>query len=134
MRKVKVEYGTHKCGELEFYLIDCETGVKIETYDRWCAMTKDCDAQGWEIVEEDASPEPEPDTSEEDRKNLESFQRWLVLICGKHGVELNGNFSIAISSGRDGLPERESDTDVIRNVEHVSKNGVIRTTSRGNRP
>lgn len=70
--------------------------------------------------------------SERDQRALESFQHALTLMCARYGTELNGCFSISIA-GREG-PDCESDTDVVRNIEHVSESGVIRTVSRGNRP
>jgi hypothetical protein len=55
------------------------------------------------------------------------FVEKLVDLCREHGMEMNGCFSIGISLG----PDDEDNS--LRNFEHVSGSGVIRTTSRGNR-
>lgn len=55
------------------------------------------------------------------------FLDQVVELCLLYGMEFNGCFSVGISGVED------ADDTSIRNIEHISKDGVIRTLHRGNR-
>lgn len=60
--------------------------------------------------------------SVEEGEPIYLFLEELVELCKKHKTEMNGCF--AVSCG---------DELSVRNIEHISNEGVIRTISRGNR-
>jgi hypothetical protein len=66
-----------------------------------------------------------------------AFVSRMIDLCKEHGMELNGSFAVAITTPDDEVdinrPELESDTDILRNFEHIGADGYQRTLSRGNR-
>ncbi len=62
-----------------------------------------------------------------DHDRIHYFLDQVVELCLLYGMEFNGCFSVGTTDTED------TDGTSIRNIEHISKEGVVRTLSRGNR-